>query len=146
MHQEIKTSPQLLAQHLSASVSVNPSVFSSLPPFKPHFHISVKLIFEAFHTFMLICPRTFVAQQHASLSVAPAFARMHTGLIRASQSHLLASLITLEQQGSMVYAFMVLFIDKNRLDTFFPLFCLFAQSIPQNCCLMPAKAFNTALR
>lgn len=31
------------------------------------FHIRVKLILEAFHTCMLICPNTFVTQQHDCL-------------------------------------------------------------------------------
>lgn len=59
---------QYLYHHCFASEGhiSSPNRFSFTLAFKPYFDIRVKLIFEAFHTYMLIWPHTFVAQQHAS--------------------------------------------------------------------------------
>lgn len=65
-NEDIPTAALTLPQQISASIWKPISLSLSLS-FKPHFHIRVKLIFEAFHTFMLICTHTFVVQQHASL-------------------------------------------------------------------------------
>ena len=123
VHEEMKTS-----LHSTTDVCIHFCEPISLPPslsllLKPYFNIRVKLIFEAFHTYMLIWPHTFVAQQHASLC-----ARTHCGLIRASQPHLLASLITLQQQAALCVLsahFFPPFLDKSRLDTPPPSFFFF---------------------
>lgn len=102
------------------------SLFHSLSPsfmFKPHFHMishrAHLCSVSHMHAYLLshLCHRSYMP-----LSVAPPFARTHSARIRALSSYPLASLISLEQQGTTVYYSM--FLLKSRLDTFFFFFKL----------------------